>query len=75
MLVKHVKEPIVKGSTKCICKNHYQNSAFQSAENLSFENFSPGPTMIVPIVDSGCERMLSTISVNSAKKISNKAVL
>ena len=39
MLVEQVKEPIAKGSMNCICKIQYQNSAFQSAENLNFENF------------------------------------
>ena len=43
----------------------YQTGAFQSAENLNFENFSPAPTMVGPIVDSGYERMSSTFSVNS----------
>ena len=47
-------------------QNQYQNSASQSTENLTFENFSPGPTMVGPIVDSGYGRMSSTFSVNSA---------
>ena len=66
VLVQQVKEPRAKGSINCICKYQYQNSAFQSAENLNFENFSLGPTMVGPIVDSGCERMSSTFPVNPA---------
>ena len=38
MLVQQVQEPIAKGQ--------YQTSAFQSAENLTFENFSPGPIFL-----------------------------
>ena len=65
MLVQQVKEPIAKGGINCICNNRYQNAAFLSAENLHFENFSPGPTMVGPIVDSGYERISITFSVNS----------
>ena len=65
MHVQHVNEPIAKGSINCICKNQYRSSTFQSAENLNFENFSPGPTMTSPVVDSGYERMSSIFSVNS----------
>ena len=66
MPVQKVKEPIAKGGSNCICKNQYQNTALQPAENLSFENFSPDPTTVHPIVDSGYERIPSTFSVNSA---------
>ena len=66
MLVRQVKEPVAKESINCICKNQYQNSAFQSAGNLNFENFSPGPTMMGPIVESRYERMSSIFAVNSA---------
>ena len=65
MLVQQMKEPIAKDNINCICKDQYQNSAFQSAENLNFENFSQGPAMVDSIVDSGYERMFSTFSMNS----------
>ena len=55
MPVGQVKEPVAKGSINCICKSQYQNSAFQSAENLNFENFSPSSVMVRPIVESGYE--------------------
>ena len=66
MLVQQVKEPIAKGGTNCICKNQYQNSAFQSPESLNFEHFSQGPAIVGLIVDSGCERKSNPFSVNSA---------
>ena len=66
MHVQQVKEPIAKGSINCICKNQYQNSAFQSAENINLENLSSGPTMVDPIVNSRYELMSNTFSVNSA---------
>ena len=62
MLVQQVKEPIAKGNIIYICKNQYQNSTFL----LKFENFSPGTTMVSPIVGFGYERMSSTSSANSA---------
>ena len=65
MLVQHVKEPMDKGSINCICKIRYENSAFQSAKNLNFENLSPSTNMVGPMMDSGDERMSSTFSVNS----------
>ena len=41
------------------------NSVFQPFENLYLKIVSPIPTMIGPMVDSGCERMSITLSVNS----------
>ena len=75
MLVQQMKEPIAKGSINFICKNLYQNSTFQSAENFNFENFSPSLTMVGPLLDSVYEQMSSTFSANSAYKISKMALL
>ena len=66
MLVQHVKELIAKGSINCIFKSQYQDNAFRSAEDLNFENFSFGSTMVGLIVNSGYERMSRTFSLNSA---------
>ena len=41
-------------------------SIFQPPENLYFEHFSPGPTMVGPIVETGYERMSSTLKVSNA---------
>ena len=66
MLVRQVKELIAEETSNCIYKDQYQNDAFQSADNLNFENFSLGPTMVAPIVNSGYERKSSAFSVTSA---------
>ena len=47
-------------------QNQSQNSIFQPSESLYFDNFSPGPTIAGPIVDSGSELISSTLSVDSA---------
>ena len=36
-----------------------------ASENLCFENFSPGPTMVGPIVETGYERMFNTLKVSN----------
>ena len=66
MLVQHAKELITIGNINCIFKSQFQNNAFQSAENLNFENFSPRSTMVGLIVNFGYERMSRTFSLNSA---------
>ena len=50
--VQQLKERIVKGSIYCICKNQSENSIFEPYENLHFERFSPGPTMMGSIADT-----------------------
>ena len=47
------------------CKNQSHDSVFQPSENLCFENFSPGPTMVGPIVETGYERMFNTLKVSN----------
>ena len=49
MLLQQMKEPVAKGRVNSICKHQYQNSAFQSAEHLNFENFSQGSNNGGPI--------------------------
>ena len=66
MLLQQLKEHIVKGNIYCICKIQYQHSLFQPSENLCFEFFSSGPTMLGPIVGSRHKRMSNTLSLNSA---------
>ena len=42
-------------------QNQSHDSVFQPSENLHFESFCPGPTMVGPIVETGYERMFNTI--------------
>ena len=63
MLVRQEKSPKAKGSITCTCENKYKDSTFQSAANLNFENFSPGPTTLGSIMNSGYKRMSSILSV------------
>ena len=47
---------------------------FLPSENLHVEKFSPCATMVGLIVDSGYERLSSTLSANSIYKISKMAL-
>ena len=46
-------------------QNQSHDSVFQPSENLHFENFSLGPTMVGPIVETGYERMFNALKVSN----------
>ena len=48
-----------------ISGNQSHDSVFQPSGNLRFENFSPGPTMVGPIVETGYDRMFNTLKVSN----------
>jgi len=74
MLLRQLKELMVKGSIYCNSKTQYQNSLFQPSENLYFELYSAGPTMMGPVVGSRYKRMFNMFLLNFVAKV-NKMVL
>jgi len=48
MLAQQLKEHMVTGLFTVFAHKQSQNVVFQPSENLHFENFSPGPTMVGP---------------------------
>ena len=52
-----------------------ENFYFEPSENFYFENFSPGPTMVGPVVETGCERMFNTLKVSNTSNDSHACPL
>ena len=62
MNVQQLKECIAKGSIHCICKPNLRIT-FSNLLRIFFENFSQESTMVAPVMDTGYERISSTLKV------------